>query len=146
MELRGYKMETSLSTNEVFAKFTHYFSSKGWNIGRWIDAEIIAKDGRDINWWWLILIFIAPLTLLPFLLYCIIQERKEIRMTRGEGSIYYVEIKGKAKDEFLNFADSIKAIATPTYKGSKTTAGEIIMYLALILVVIVNIIVVLAFL
>jgi len=147
MELRGYKMETDLGFEELYAKFTHHFSSKGWTIGRWTDYEIIARDGKAVNWAWAILVLFNLLAIFPLFLYWLIAERHEIRITRGQGSTYYVAIKGsKAKEEFNNFAFSIRAITHPTYKDSKTTAGEGLMYLTLVLTVMMYIVLFLALL
>lgn len=145
--MRGYRLETELETNEFFAKFSHHFSGKGWQTWRWTDYEIGAKDGKDFNWAWLLTLLINLLAVFSLFLYWLLNERLEIRITKGEGSTYYVSIKGsKAKEEFINFADSIKAITTPTYRESKTTTGEAIMYISLVLFVIIDIIVILALL
>jgi len=149
MELRGYKMETDLSFNELYAHFSAYFGNRGWEVWRWVDAEIGAKDGKDISWLWILAMFLLTPILAIFgtILYWLGQERREIRITKGEANTYYISIKGsEAIKEFKRFANSINAMIMPTHSSSKTTTGEIFVYLTIIFAVICTIILILAFL
>ena len=149
MELRGYRMKTSLNFNELYAHFSNYFGNRGWDIWRWADAEMGAKDGKDICWLWILAMFLLTPILAIFgtILYWLGQERREIKITKADTNTYFITIKGnKTNEEFKKFADSIDVMIMPTHSSSKTTTGEIFIYLTIIFAVIWTIILVLAFL
>jgi len=149
MELRGYKMKTDLNFNNLYANFMHYFIGKGWDVWRWVDVEMGAKDGKDISWLWIIAMFLLSPVLAIFgtILYWLGQEKREIKISKADENTYFVTIKGSlAIKEFKKFANSIDATLMETQSSSKTTTGEVFVYLTVIIAVIWTLIVILAFL